>query len=172
MTAAPKATTGVLQMGGFRAPCAVGRAGVLRAKREGDGGTPAGIYPLRALWYRPDRLARPRTSLQIHVVAPSDGWCDDPNDSSYNRPVTLPYPASAEHMWREDHLYDLVIVIGYNDDPVVRAAGSAIFLHAAGEWNGQLLPTAGCVSLPLPDLLDIAAKCSPRTQIRIANEGA
>ena len=168
VTAGAGETIAILRMGTFETPCALGRAGILVAKREGDGGTPDGIFPLRELRYRADRIKTPpATSLPIHAMEPGDGWCDDPKNTDYNRLVRLPSPARAENMWREDHLYDLVAVIGCNDDPVVPGAGSAIFLHVANEIEGQLMPTEGCVALREGDLLRILLGCSIATQICI-----
>lgn len=166
--AAAGATTGSLRFGAFTAPCAVGKTGILTAKREGDHATPQGDFALRGVRYRADRLARVETALPLHVTLQSDGWCDAAADPNYNRPVDLPYAASAEHMWRDDHLYDALAVIGYNDGPVVPGAGSAIFLHVAREKDGVLQPTVGCVSLRLPDLLHVLARVAPATRISIA----
>ena len=106
------------------------------AKREGDMATPEGCFPLRRLLYRPDRESAPESGLPAAAIERDDGWCDDPADPFYNRPVTLPYPARAEALWRDDRLYDLLIVLGHNDDPVRPGAGSAIFLHlAAGDFR-------------------------------------
>jgi L,D-peptidoglycan transpeptidase YkuD (ErfK/YbiS/YcfS/YnhG family) len=164
----PGETTGTLRMGSFSAPCALGRSGILVAKREGDGGTPAGIFPLRELRYRADHIApAPATALPVTVIRPSDGWCDAPKDPAYNTFMQLPYSADAENMWRNDERYDLVVVIGYNDRPVVPGAGSAIFLHVAREEGGRLMPTAGCVALRRDDLLRVIADCSPSTELRI-----
>lgn len=140
--------------------CAVGRSGVVPAsvKREGDGACPAGIWPLRRLLWRPDRLRAPVTALPSAPIAPDDGWCDAPGDPSYNRPVKHPYPASAEHMWRADGLYDLVVTLGYNDDPVVDGKGSAIFMHCASEGYR---PTLGCVALATTDLLEVLGAVKP-----------
>jgi L,D-peptidoglycan transpeptidase YkuD (ErfK/YbiS/YcfS/YnhG family) len=142
---------GWLDLGDVRARCALGPAGVVRAvdKREGDGASPAGTWPIRRVLYRPDRGPRPETALPVAAIAPDDGWCDAPDDPNYNRPVKLPYPASAEQMWREDHLYDLVVVLGHNDDPPVAGLGSAIFLHLA---KPDYAPTHGCVAVARPDL--------------------
>ncbi len=131
--------------------CALGRGGVIaaEAKREGDGASPKGVWPIRRLLYRADRGPPPQTALPCAPIQPDDGWCDDPADAAYNRPVTHPYPASAEHMWREDHVYDLVVVLGHNDDPVIPGAGSAIFLHLAKRDYG---PTEGCVALARADM--------------------
>lgn len=167
VTAPPGSTAGVLTAGGERFDCALGRTGILMEKRESDGGTPAGCFPLRALRYRADRLAAPATALPYAAIEPQDGWCDAPDDPNYNRPVKHPYRASAEKMWREDHLYDLVVILGQNDDPVVPGAGSAIFFHLAKELETGFRPTEGCVALRLPDMLQVLARCGPRTIMRI-----
>jgi L,D-peptidoglycan transpeptidase YkuD (ErfK/YbiS/YcfS/YnhG family) len=118
-------------------------------KREGDGRSPIGLLPLRRVLYRADRGPAPETTAPVEPIGRSDGWCDDPHDESYNRPVRLPYPARHEMLWRDDAIYDLVGVLGWNDDPVRRGEGSAIFLHVA---RPDYAPTEGCVALALPDL--------------------
>jgi L,D-peptidoglycan transpeptidase YkuD (ErfK/YbiS/YcfS/YnhG family) len=146
--------------------CAIGPAGVAADKREGDGATPLGCFPLRRLLYRPDRLARPETALPVAELAPEDGWCDDPGDTAYNTQVRLPYAASHERLWRDDAIYDAIAILGHNDDPPVPGAGSAIFLHVARDGYA---PTQGCVALVLPDLLTLLREAGPDTQIRIEN---
>jgi len=160
-------TQGTLWFAGRGYFCALGRAGVVADKREGDGGTPQGRFFLRELRYRADRISAPATSLPAFPIGPSDGWSDDPADSAYNRLVRLPLPARAETLMREDELYDALVVIGYNDEPVVPGAGSAIFLHVAKGSAGAFAPTAGCVALPLEDLLRVLTRCGPSTQIDI-----
>lgn len=145
-------------------PCAVGRGAVGEKRGEGDGITPVGRWPLRRVLYRADRLAAPETALDCAPIAPDDGWCDDPADAAYNRPVRLPYPASHEKLTREDHLYDVVVVLGHNDDPVVAGAGSAIFLHVARDDYG---PTEGCVALALADLLEVLREASPGSAVQV-----
>jgi L,D-peptidoglycan transpeptidase YkuD (ErfK/YbiS/YcfS/YnhG family) len=149
---------GMIDLGGRAARCALGRGGVCAAgaKREGDGRTPAGAWPLRRLLWRPDRVG-PASTLPSRPIRPDDGWCDDPRHADYNRPVRLPHPASAERLWREDGLYDLVVILGHNDDPVVPGAGSAIFLHLARPGYG---PTEGCVALARPDMLELLSRAS------------
>ncbi len=142
--------------------CALGRAGIRRDKREGDGATPAGSFPLRRLLYRPDREAAPACALPLAAIAPGDGWCDDPRHPAYNRPVALPFAAGHERLWRDDGLYDLLLVTGHNDDPPVPGAGSAIFVHIAG---GGLAPTAGCVAFARADLLEILARLTPASRL-------
>jgi L,D-peptidoglycan transpeptidase YkuD (ErfK/YbiS/YcfS/YnhG family) len=150
--------TAFLSWPGRRVRCAIGRSGIRADKREGDGATPAGRFALREAMYRPDRLAPPPTRLALRPLAETDGWCDDPADAAYNRLVRLPHPARCEALWREDVLYDLLIVVGYNDDPVEPERGSAIFIHVAKPGYAA---TEGCVALALPDLLDLAAVAAP-----------
>jgi len=153
-----------LNWGAGEKRAAIGPAGIAVKSGEGDGITPRGRFPVREIFYRADRIAPPRTSLPLRRIAPDDGWCDAPADRNYNRLVKLPYPASAEHMWREDHLYDLVAVLGYNDDPVVAGKGSAIFLHLA---KPDYSPTQGCVALATGDLLEAIEQLQPGDQVVI-----
>ncbi len=157
---------GRLRLDGDFVRCALGKGGVRPAadKREGDGATPLGVWPIRRLLYRPDRGGRPETALPSAPIRPEDGWCDAPADPAYNRPVALPYPASAERMWRDDHVYDLVVVLGHNDDPTVPDAGSAIFLHLA---RPDYSPTEGCVALARPDLEALLAAAKPGDLLEI-----
>lgn len=158
------ATTGVLFMNGKRYDCTLGRSGVTLDKQEGDGATPIGTFPLRQLIYRADRHSAPETALPVEILTPDTGWCEDPAHADYNTKVVLPHDAAVDRMTRDDNLYDLVIVVGYNDDPVVPGRGSAIFIHLARpEWT----PTAGCVGLKLPDLLEILSYCQPDSYISI-----
>jgi L,D-peptidoglycan transpeptidase YkuD (ErfK/YbiS/YcfS/YnhG family) len=165
--ARPGETRGILWFAGRGYYCALGQAGIVADKREGDGGTPQGRFFLREVRYRADRIAPPETSLTAYPIGLQDGWSDDPADSAYNRLVNLPHPASAEALMREDGLYDILVVLGYNDDPVVPGAGSAIFLHVAKGEPGAFEPTAGCVALPLEDLQRVLTRCGPQTQIDI-----
>lgn len=142
--------------------CAVGAAGIRVAKREGDMATPVGCFALRRLLYRPDRESAPESGLPAAAIKRVEGWCDDPADPSYNRPVTLPYAARAEALWRDDRLYDLLVVLGYNDDPVIPGAGSAIFLHLAAD---NFAPTEGCVALKRSDFLTIIESCDTETKL-------
>lgn len=168
VTAAPGAQNGRLRFGKIDVSCALGRSGIVKTKREGDGGTPAGRFALRELFWRADRIARPETFLRSRPIAENDGWCDAAGDPAYNRPVTLPYAASAETLWRADHLYDVIVPLGYNDDPVVAGAGSAIFFHLAKEGESGLAATEGCVALRLEDMLAVLRGIGRDTSMRIA----
>lgn len=167
VTASPGAHIGRLRFGELDFSCALGRAGIILSKREGDGGTPSGTFALRELRYRADRVAAPRTILKAHAIEPDDGWCDASSDPAYNRPVKLPHHASAETLWRADHLYDIVVPLGYNDDPVMPGAGSAIFFHLAKEEGASLGPTEGCVALRLADMLDVLGRVTGETRMTI-----
>lgn len=151
---------------GRKLACALGKGGLKPAadKREGDGATPIGAWPLRRVLYRPDREPPPKTSLPATAIAPDDGWCDAPGDPCYNRPVKLPYAASAERLWRDDGLYDLVVVLGHNDDPVVPGLGSAIFLHLAQPNHA---PTEGCVALSRADMAAFLAAATREDAVEI-----
>ncbi len=140
---------GTLVLGSLRCRAASGRSGVRTHKQEGDGATPAGLLPLHRLLYRADRVARPRSAVPAMPLAPHDGWCDDPSHADYNHLVRLPHDGRHEALWRADPVYDIIGVLGWNDDPVRRGAGSAIFLHVA---RSDFAPTEGCIALALPDL--------------------
>lgn len=144
--------------------CALGPRGIARRKREGDGATPAGSYRLTIALVRADRLGRPRTSLPVRRISPADGWCDDAACPLYNRPVVLPFQGRHERLWRDDALYDCVIVIDYNTARIEKGRGSAIFLHVAGP---DLSPTAGCVALSRASLLRLLPRLGPETRIVI-----
>jgi L,D-peptidoglycan transpeptidase YkuD (ErfK/YbiS/YcfS/YnhG family) len=160
---------GWMELPGRLTRCALGPAGVIPAgaKREGDGATPAGLWPLRRVLWRPDRGPEPATRLPHAPLADDDGWCDAPDDPAYNQPVRWPHPAGAERLWRDDRVYDLIVTLGYNDDPVVPGAGSAIFLHLAGPDYG---PTQGCVALAAGDLLHLLSLAWPGDALRVRGE--
>ena len=140
---------GLLRLGNEAWRCILGKGGVRQDKREGDGATPIGLLPLRRVLYRADRLAAPACAVPVDPLAPDDGWCDDPQHPEYNRPIRLPHPARHERLWREDAVYDIIGVLGWNDAPVQRGRGSAIFLQLARPDGA---PTEGCIALSERDL--------------------
>jgi len=146
--------------------CAIGKGGIVAArdKREGDGATPAGTWPLRRVLYRPDRVVAPLCALKLNAIDPDDGWCDDPEHDDYNRMIVRPHPARHERLWRDDGLYDVVIPLGYNDSPPVSGRGSAIFLHVA---RPDYAPTEGCVALELGALLAFLADCGASSAVTV-----
>jgi len=150
-------------LGGQVLRAALGKGGVRADKQEGDGATPAGLLPLRRVLYRADRGPIPACAVPREPLAPEDGWCDDPAHPDYNRMIRLPHPARHEELWREDGVYDLIGVLGWNDAPVARGRGSAIFLHVA---RPDLSPTEGCIALPERELRAILAE--GLTEIEVA----
>ncbi|TNE65153.1 MAG: hypothetical protein EP335_06305 [Alphaproteobacteria bacterium] len=150
----------------FDEPCALGRGAMVpeSAKREGDGATPMGSFPFRRVFYRPDHQERPLTVLPCDPLSADLGWCDAPDDARYNQLVRLPYGPSHEKMWRDDALYDLVLVIGHNDDPPVAGMGSAIFVHVA---RPGFTPTEGCVALEAPALRRLLRQLRPDDVLKI-----
>ena len=152
----------MLTYGSLSFPCALGRSGRLAGKREGDGATPLGAFALQAgVLSAGPAAAAARRACHCRRSRPSDGWCDAPKDRNYNRPVHHPYPASAERMWRDDGLYDVVVVMGYNDHPRIAGRGSAVFMHVAGPG---LKPTEGCIALARPHLLRLLQAIAPDTR--------
>jgi len=155
------------QGGRMSTRAALGKAGTIAApdKREGDNRSPTGVWPIRYVLYRPDVYPRgPTTALEARPIAPDDGWCDAPGDPAYNQSVKLPYPASAERLWRDDTVYDLVVVLGHNDDPPVPGLGSAIFLHLARDGYPG---TEGCVALARADVESLLAVARPGDAVEI-----
>jgi L,D-peptidoglycan transpeptidase YkuD (ErfK/YbiS/YcfS/YnhG family) len=145
---------------------ALGRSGIKAAgaKREGDGATPSGqFHPVR-LWWRADRLLRPRTFLPVRRIGPHDAWCEDPANRRYNQSFQRSASEPGDRLLRSDGLYDLIIEIDHNTRPRVAGRGSAIFLHVA---RTGFAPTAGCVALTRKDLLRLLSRLSPRTRIII-----
>lgn len=156
---------GRLSFGDIGMACAIGRGGVCAAadKREGDGCTPLGAWPVRGVLLRPGKGTAEGIRLPWRWVREGDGWSDDPADPAYNRPVHLPRPYSAENLLRTDDAYDVVVVLGHNDAPPVPGQGSAIFLHLS---EGR--PTAGCIAVERADMLRLLPLLAPGDVVEIA----
>lgn len=150
--------------------CAIGKGGFVapQDKREGDHKTPTGRYGLRAGYYRKDKELLPVCALDLAPIEPHMGWCDDSSHSSYNQPVNLPFAASHEKLWHDfDDCYDIIVPIGYNDDPVRAGRGSAIFFHIAhDDYRG----TEGCVAISKADMFEILPQLGQKSTIHILTE--
>ncbi|MDO8877156.1 MAG: L,D-transpeptidase family protein [Pseudolabrys sp.] len=153
---------GWLVAGPLTLPVAIGRGGIKANKREGDGGTPRGTFRLRRLWWRADRHPLPATALPVYRIKPDDGWCEDPADRHYNRPVKVPPGSNADRLARTDNLYDFIIELDHNTRPRIAGHGSAVFIHVA---RPGFAPTAGCVALRHDTLRRLLAHVGPRTKI-------
>ena len=144
--------------------CSIGHNGTKLKKREGDGTTPIGNFMARQILYRPDRISKPITSLPTNALSPDDAWCDDPYRVEYNRMVKLPFSGSHELLWRKDNLYDVILVIGYNDNPARVPYGSAIFIHCS---TRDYKPTKGCIALAKKTLISILPHITKKSSINI-----
>jgi L,D-peptidoglycan transpeptidase YkuD (ErfK/YbiS/YcfS/YnhG family) len=149
---------GRLSFGDVDIPCTIGRGGFCAApdKREGDGCTPLGIWPIRGVLLRPGKIDATDIALPWRWIGARDGWSDDGADPAYNRPVRLPRPFSAESLIRTDDAYDVIVVLGHNDAPPLPGLGSAIFFHLS---EGR--PTAGCVAIDRVDMLRLLPLLAP-----------
>lgn len=154
----------LIQLGSINWVADAGRSGIGHKKREGDGISPTGLWPIRRLWLRPDKGPKPITRLPCRTLKKSDGWCDDPCHACYNRAVSKPFPKSHEELWRKDNLYDLILELGYNDAPALKAKGSAIFMHISRPDRG---PTAGCIALPIDKLRILLRQLTKKTRVHI-----
>lgn len=155
---------GILSYGKLSFTCALGKTGITDKKREGDHATPIGRFPLRWLFFRADKVPELTSALPQQPISELDGWCDEPEHDRYNQYVRQPFEPSHEKMWREDNLYDLVVVLGHNDAPATPGLGSCIFLHVA---KPDYAPTEGCVALNKNDLLELLSTIKAETHIHI-----
>lgn len=155
---------GWLTADGLTLPVALGRGGIKANKREGDGGTPRGVFRPRRLWWRADRHVRPRTFLPVRAIGAGDAWCEDPADRHYNQAIRLGPDAAGDRLRREDHLYDFIVEIDHNFSPRVAGRGSAVFLHLA---RVNFSPTAGCISMTRSAMLRLLRRMGPQTRIVI-----
>lgn len=155
---------GKLLIKGRVATCALGRSGLSDTKQEGDGASPVGIHPVRRVHYRADRWASFEAAIPLRVIERDDGWCDASNHPAYNRLIKRPFDASHEELWREDHLYDVVVELGWNDQPPVPGLGSAIFLHLA---RPKFTPTEGCIAVAPETMQRILEGLTPTSTLEI-----
>lgn len=156
-------TRGTIQIGMMTIPCALGKGGVKTTKREGDGATPRKSLRVLRLYRRPDR-PMVNSLIPVSMTSRMMGWCDDSTSPHYNQPVTLPFAKSHEKLWRDDHVYDLVIDTDYNRRPAIKGRGSAIFIHLA---RPHYLPTEGCIALKRRDLEKLLTLINRHTRIHV-----
>jgi L,D-peptidoglycan transpeptidase YkuD (ErfK/YbiS/YcfS/YnhG family) len=163
-SAAGNPNRGWLVAGNHVVPVALGRGGIRANKREGDGGTPRGVFRPRLLWWRADRHPRPRTFLPVRAIGGDDAWCEDPADRHYNQPIRLGVKHHGDRLKRDDHLYDFIVEIDHNTRPRIAGRGSAVFLHLA---RANFAPTAGCVSMTRAAMVRLLRRLGPRTRILV-----
>jgi L,D-peptidoglycan transpeptidase YkuD (ErfK/YbiS/YcfS/YnhG family) len=156
--------TGYLKYKNFRFKCALGKNGIKKKIKEGDDITPKGTFKIKAVYYRKDKIKKILTSIKTRKIKKNMGWCDDPNSSSYNKQIKLPSKYSHEKLYRKDDLYDLVLVLNYNANPVIKNKGSAIFLHIAKDSYKK---TKGCITLKKNHLIQLISKIKKNVKIKI-----
>ena len=145
--------------------CIFGRDGVTKNKTEGDWCTPIGIFPVRKIYYRNDKIKKLDTQVETIPISKDDAWCDDKERNEYNTFIKLPFNGSYENLWRDDDLYNIIVVIGYNDEPIVKERGSAIFIHIA---NNEMQYTKGCLAIKKEDMISLLKNITLDTKIEIS----
>ena len=148
----------------YKIKCAIGKNGITKNKREGDLKTPRGIFKLKKVLYRRDRIKFFKSTLKKNYIKKNIGWCDDPSSKYYNREIKFPFKCSAEKLWRKDNIYDLIIIINYNCKPVIKNKGSAIFLHICKK---NYAPTKGCLAINKNDMMNLIVNIKNNTKLII-----
>ena len=156
--------TGYLKYKNFKFRCSLGKAGIKKKKREGDNITPKGIFKIIKIYYRADRIKKIKIPIQTIKIRKNIGWCDDSKSKHYNKQINLPTNYTHEKLYRDDNLYDLIAVLNYNSNPVIKNKGSAIFLHIAKDSYKK---TKGCIALKRGDLIQLVSKIKKNTKIKI-----
>ena len=159
-------TNKVLKYKNFLYKCAIGKNGITNSKIEGDKCTPTGIYSIEKIYYREDRLSMPKLDFQTIPINKNSGWCDDIRSTYYNKFIKFPFSYSAEFLYREDNIYNIICIISYNTNPIIKNKGSAIFLHVA---NSDYSGTAGCLALKQDDLIELLQNIDLDTRINIVD---
>jgi L,D-peptidoglycan transpeptidase YkuD (ErfK/YbiS/YcfS/YnhG family) len=157
--------SGYLKYKKLKFRCALGKAGIKKKIMEGDNITPKGIFKIIKIYYRPDKIKEIKTLTKKIKIKKNMGWCDDPKSRSYNQQIKLPTKYSHEKLYRNDNLYDLIAVLNYNIDPIIKNKGSAIFLHIA---KNSYQDTKGCIALKKKHLIEIISKIKKNTKIKIS----
>ena len=149
---------------GYKLKCSIGKSGIISSKKEGDLATPKGIFGLGILYYRKDRNESLESKIKKRVIKKNMGWCHDNRSKKYNQEIRFPFKYKAEKLYRKDNIYDIFINIKYNHSPIIKARGSAIFLHLS---NKKYRPTSGCVALLKKDFIKILPLINNNTKILI-----
>ena len=148
----------------YKLRCSIGKRGISIKKREGDKKTPKGEFRLKYILYRKDRIFKLKTKLKKIPINKKMGWCDDPNSDQYNKIINYPFKFSAEKLWKKENIYDIIIVIDYNLNPVIKNKGSAIFLHIAKK---KYQPTNGCIAVNKKNIRLITSTINKKTKLKI-----
>jgi L,D-peptidoglycan transpeptidase YkuD (ErfK/YbiS/YcfS/YnhG family) len=156
--------TGYLKYKNFKFRCSLGKGGIKKKVKEGDNITPKGIFKITKVYYRADRIKKIKTSIKIIKIKRNMGWCDDSKSKYYNKQIKLPTNYTHEKLYRNDNLYDLIVVLNYNSNPVIKNKGSAIFIHIARSYYKK---TKGCIALKKGDLIKLISQIKKNIRIKI-----
>ena len=154
----------ILYFNKYKIKCSIGKRGITVKKIEGDNKTPAGRFKFKSIFYRKDRVPKIKTILQKIVIRKNMGWCDDVNSNFYNKLIKFPFSKSAEKFWIKDNIYDVIIILNYNMNPILKNKGSAIFLHVAKK---NYTPTKGCIAISKKDMYFLISKINTKTKLII-----
>jgi len=156
--------SGYLKYKNLKFRCALGKAGIKKKEKEGDNVTPKGIFKIIKMYYRPDKIKNIKTNIKKIKIKKNMGWCDDPSSRFYNQQINLPSKFSYEKLYRNDNLYDLILVLNYNTNPIIENKGSAIFVHIAKK---SYTKTKGCIALKKKHLIELISIIKKNTKIKI-----
>ncbi len=159
-----KINNNYLTYGNYNVKCAVGKRGINLKKREGDLITPKGIFKIKAIYYRKDRVKELKTKIKKIIITKDIGWCDDPKSKYYNKQIKYPFKYKTERLYRADNIYDIILVLDFNYNPIKRNKGSAIFIHVA---KRKLSPTKGCVAIKKSELRRLSRLIDKNTVVKI-----
>ena len=148
----------------FKFRCSLGKAGIKKKEKEGDNITPRGIFKIICIYYRSDRIKEIITPLKKIKIEKTMGWCDDPKSSFYNKEIKIPNKFNYEQFYRKDNLYDIIVPLNYNTNPILKNKGSAIFIHIA---NNNYKPTAGCIGIKKSNLIKLLSIIKKNTKVKI-----
>ena len=154
-----------LSLGDYKVKCAIGKRGISNKKKEGDLTTPKGVYRIKGIFYRKDKVKKLKSIIKKKVIKKNMGWCDDPKSKDYNKLIKYPFKYNSEKLFRSDNIYDIIVVLDFNMNPTKKNKGSAIFIHVAKK---NLSPTKGCVAIKKKELKKIVRLMSKKVKIIIS----
>jgi L,D-peptidoglycan transpeptidase YkuD (ErfK/YbiS/YcfS/YnhG family) len=154
-----------LTYGNYKVKCAIGKRGISKKRKEGDLITPKGNYSIKKVFYRKDRVKNLKTKLKKNIINKNFGWCDDPKSKKYNQLIKHPFDYSYEKLYRKDRIYDIIIVLDYNINPIKKKLGSAIFIHVA---KNNYIRTKGCVAIKKSSLRKLIQLINKNTKVKIS----
>ena len=148
----------------YRIKCAIGKRGIRKKKKEGDFITPIGLHKINYILYRKDRIKKLDTILKKLPIKKNMGWCDDSKSKKYNKLIRTPFTYSYEKLFKKENIYDVILVLNYNMNPIKKNKGSAIFIHIAKKGYKS---TKGCVAIKKNELIKLLKDIKKNTKVKI-----